>query len=61
MMNKLPDKLTVKRKLQCEQYESDCPFCRKEKNITNSGDYTISVAGKQAEGSISFHILRNEE
>ena len=33
----------------------------KEKNITNSCDYTISVTGKQAEGSISFHILRNEE
>ena len=41
MRNKLPDKLTIKRKLR--------------------GDYTISVAGKQAEGSISFHVLRNEE
>lgn len=30
-------------------------------NIQESGDYTISVTGKQAEGSISFQILRNKE
>lgn len=30
-------------------------------NIPKSDDYTISVTGRQAEGSISFQILRNEE
>lgn len=30
-------------------------------NIPKSDEYTISVTGKQAEGSISFQILRNEE
>lgn len=30
-------------------------------NVTESDQYTMTVGGKQAEGSISFHILRNEE
>lgn len=44
MMNKLPDKLTVK---------GNC-------NVNNMRQIE-SFAGKQAEGSISFHVLRNEE
>lgn len=54
--------ISIGQKNQEPVYEGNNPELNHfQVNITNSGDYTISVTGKQAEGSISFHILRNEE
>lgn len=54
--------ISIGQKHQEPVYEGNNPELNHfQVNITNSGDYTISVTGKQAEGSISFHILRNEE
>ena len=54
--------ISIGQKNQEPVYEGNNPELNHFRvNITNSGNYTISVIGKQAEGSISFHILRNEE